>query len=106
MDRDFADYAAMLRRHWAVVACCLIAGLAVGAGALLATPAEYVATAQVQVLPTGVQDQSNQITARQRESLNLDTEAQIAQSSVVADKAAELLKNPDAEELRERVGVA
>src|SRR5262245_17384504 len=103
--RDLADYGALLRRHWVIASLCLVAGVAAAVGALLATPAEYVATAQVQVLLTGVQDQGQQITPRQREPLNLDTEAQIAQSSIVADKAAQLLKNPDPEELRKRVEI-
>ncbi|MBO3750764.1 hypothetical protein J5X84_32205 [Streptosporangiaceae bacterium NEAU-GS5] len=103
--RDLSDYGALLHRHWVIVSLFLIAGVAGAVAALLATPPEYVATAQVQVLPTGMRDQGNQITSRQREPLNLDTEAQIAQSSVVADKAAQLLKNPDPEGLRKRVGI-
>ncbi len=80
-------------------------GIAGGVALLVVTPKEYASVAQVQVLPTGVQDQVNQVSSRQREPLNLDTEAQIAHSATVASKAAEILKKPDSEELREQVTV-
>ncbi|GIH25385.1 hypothetical protein Aph01nite_36950 [Acrocarpospora phusangensis] len=103
--RDLAEYGSVLRRRRWLVVVCLLAGVAGGVGALVGTPRAYTATAEVQVLPTGVQEQVNQVTQRQREPLNLDTEAQIAQSSVVAAKAAEILKNTDPEALRYRVRV-
>ncbi|WP_084517922.1 Wzz/FepE/Etk N-terminal domain-containing protein [Microtetraspora niveoalba] len=103
--RDLADYGSVLRRRRLLVASCLMAGIAGGVGLLVVTPKEYAAVAQVQVLPTGVQDQVNQVTSRQREPLNLDTEAQIAHSATVAAKAAEILKKTDSEELREQVTV-
>ncbi|WP_170322082.1 YveK family protein [Acrocarpospora pleiomorpha] len=103
--RDLAEFGSVLRRRRWLVVICLLAGLAGGIGALAGTPRAYTATAEVQVLPTGVPEQVNQVTQRQREPLNLDTEAQIAQSSVVAAKAAEILKNTDPEALRNRVRV-
>ncbi len=103
--RDLAEYGSVLRRRRSLVLACLIAGIGGGGALVASTPAEYTSTAQVQVLPTGVQEQTNQITPRQREPLNLDTEAQIAQSAVVANKAAEILKNTDPEGLREHVAV-
>ncbi|WP_204072867.1 hypothetical protein [Planotetraspora phitsanulokensis] len=72
---------------------------------LTETPVSYTSTAQVQVFPTGMQEQLNLITPRQREPLNLDTESQIAQSTVVASIAAQDLKYTDPEGLREMVGV-
>ncbi|MEV7007127.1 Wzz/FepE/Etk N-terminal domain-containing protein [Streptosporangium sp. NPDC051022] len=84
---DLADYASLLRRRWPTLLFFLTAGVGAGAALLRTTPPAYTASAQVLVTPTGVQEQTNQITNRQRESLNLDTEAQIAQSAVVARRA-------------------
>ncbi|GII52919.1 hypothetical protein Pth03_13080 [Planotetraspora thailandica] len=103
--RDFAEYGSILRRRWPAVLTCLVAGTLGGAALLWRTPVEYTAAAQVQVLPTGMQEQVNMITPRQREPLNLDTESQIAQSSVVASLAAQALKYPDSDALRENVEV-
>lgn len=86
---DLADYASLLRRRWPVLLSLLLAGVGGGAALLLLTPPSYTASAQVLVTATGSQEQTNPVTARQREPLNLDTEAQVAQSAVVAAKARE-----------------
>ncbi|MEN3536903.1 hypothetical protein AAH991_17455 [Microbispora sp. ZYX-F-249] len=105
VDHGLAEYGSVLGRRRLVAAVCLLAGVG-GAGAALAlTPERYTAVAQVQVLPTGAQEQFNVPNARQRETLNLDTESQIARSAVVSARAAEALKNPNPEELREHVTV-
>src|SRR4051812_8214904 len=103
--RELADYGSVLRRRWPLFTTLLFAGVAGGAALLVRTPPQYSAVAQVQVLATGVQDQLNPVTSRQREPLNLDTESQIARSAVVAQIAAQDLKYRDPEELRERVHV-
>ncbi|GAA1269674.1 hypothetical protein GCM10009677_22920 [Sphaerisporangium rubeum] len=100
-----AEIGPMLLRRRAAVTGCLIAGLCAGGVALAATPPTYVATAEVLVSPTGVQDQTNPVTPRQREPLNLDTEAHVARSAVVAARAARMLKIDDPTALRERVTV-
>src|SRR5690242_7313182 len=103
--REFAEFGSMLLRRRITVAGFLLAGLC-GAGVLLSsTPPSYTATAEVLVSPTGVQDQTNQTTQRQREPLNLDTEAQIARSAVVASRAAHILKAQDSASLRDHVTV-
>jgi succinoglycan biosynthesis transport protein ExoP len=89
---DLAEHLSLLRRRWLPFLGLLLAGGTAGLALLRVTPPAYTATTQVLVAPVGVQDQSNQVTNRQREPLNLDTEAQIAQSSVVAAKAAKELK--------------
>ena len=89
---DLADHLSLLRRRWLLFLGLLLAGGTAGLALLRVTPPAYTATTQVLVAPVGVQEQSNQVTNRQREPLNLDTEAQIAQSSVVATKAAKELK--------------
>ncbi|MEV6982810.1 Wzz/FepE/Etk N-terminal domain-containing protein [Sphaerisporangium sp. NPDC051017] len=103
--REPADFWAMLLRRRVTLAGFLLAGLCLGGIALALSPASYTATAEILVSPTGVQDQTNQTTQRQREPLNLDTEAQIARSAVVAARAARTLKAGDPEALRERVTV-
>ncbi|WP_405087078.1 Wzz/FepE/Etk N-terminal domain-containing protein [Microbispora sp. NBC_01389] len=103
--RDIGEYGSVLWRRRLVVAACLLAGVGGGAAALAVAPARYTAVAQVQVLPTGIQDQLNTPSTRQREPLNLDTESQIARSAVVSAVAARTLKYQDAEELREHVMV-
>ncbi|GAA2781352.1 Wzz/FepE/Etk N-terminal domain-containing protein [Nonomuraea dietziae] len=89
---DLAEHVSLLRRRKVVFLLCLATGVLGGATLLRLTPPSYTATTQVLVAATGVQEQPNQVTGRQREALNLDTEAQIAQSAVVAAKAAALLK--------------
>lgn len=95
----------LLRRHRLLTGLCVLAGTLGGAVVHVLTPATYTATAQVHVMPTGVQDQPNQLGPRQRENLNLDTEAQIAQSAVVAGRAAEKLGTKDIDELRRHITI-
>ncbi|MFI6795651.1 YveK family protein [Streptosporangium canum] len=90
---DLADYASLVRRRWPILLFFLAAGLGGGVALLRLTPPTYTATAQVLVSPTGLSEQTNQVTNRQREPLNLDTEVQIAQSAVVAKKARAVLKS-------------
>ncbi|GIH91591.1 Wzz/FepE/Etk N-terminal domain-containing protein [Planobispora siamensis] len=89
---ELGDYAALLRRRWPILLLCLLAGTGGGVALLGSTPPSYTAAAHVLVTATGVQEPTNQVTSRQREALNLDTEAQIAQSAVVARKAEKALK--------------
>ncbi|GAA3094132.1 Wzz/FepE/Etk N-terminal domain-containing protein [Streptosporangium carneum] len=84
---DLTDYASLLRRRWPTVLLLIAAGVGSGAAALRLTPPAYTASTQVLVTSTGLQEQTNQVTNRQREALNLDTEAQIARSAIVARKA-------------------
>ncbi|XVQ84968.1 hypothetical protein ACQP2K_40155 [Microbispora siamensis] len=103
--RDLSEYGSVLGRRRLIAAVCLLAGVGGGAAALAVTPERYTAVSQVQVLPTGAQEQFNVPSSRQREPLNLDTESQIARSAVVSTLAAAILRNPDPEELREHVTV-
>lgn len=89
---ELAEHVSLLRRRRVLFLGCLLLGLTAGLALMRVTPPAYTATTQVLVASTGVQEQPNQVTNRQRESLNLDTEAQIAQSAVVAGKAAALLR--------------
>ncbi|MGW4472194.1 Wzz/FepE/Etk N-terminal domain-containing protein [Nonomuraea sp. NPDC004354] len=89
---DLAEHLSLLRRRRNLFLACLLTGLLGGLALLCLIPPAYTATTQVLVASTGVQEQPNQVTGRQREALNLDTEAQVAQSAVVAAKAAVVLK--------------
>ncbi|GAA3837611.1 hypothetical protein GCM10022226_69670 [Sphaerisporangium flaviroseum] len=103
--RELAEFGSMLLRRRVALAGFLLAGVCFGGIVLATTPPSYTATAEVLVSPTGVQDQTNQTTPRQREPLNLDTEAQIARSAVVASRAARTLKVKDPDTLRDQVTV-
>ncbi|MEV7965425.1 Wzz/FepE/Etk N-terminal domain-containing protein [Sphaerisporangium sp. NPDC088356] len=103
--REFAEFGSMLLRRRVALAGFLLAGLCCGGIALALTPPSYTATAEVLVSATGVQDQTNQTSQRQREPLNLDTEAQVARSAVVASRAARALKVKDPDTLRDQVTV-
>ncbi|PZG07128.1 Wzz/FepE/Etk N-terminal domain-containing protein [Nonomuraea aridisoli] len=85
------DHLALLRRRWLPLVGCVVIGCAAALALLLLTPPVYTATTQVHVLPVGVPEPLNQVTNRQREALNLDTEAQVAQSAAVAARAARVL---------------
>ncbi|MFF3438029.1 YveK family protein [Streptosporangium sp. NPDC002721] len=87
---DLADYVSLLRRRWPIVLSLFLAGTGCGLTLLWLTPPSYTASGQVLVTATGSQEQTNQVTSRQREPLNLDTEAQVARSAVVAAKARRL----------------
>jgi polysaccharide biosynthesis transport protein len=86
---DLGEHLSLLRRRWLLLLGCVLAGGTTGLALLRIVPPAYTATTQVLVTPVGTTEQVNQVTTRQRESLNLDTEAQIALSSVVAAKAAQ-----------------
>lgn len=86
---DLADHLALLRRRWLLLLGCFLSGGTAGLAIMSVTPAAYTATTHVLVTPVGIGESGNQVTNRQREHLNLDTEAQVAQSAVVATRAAE-----------------
>ncbi|MEV0148581.1 MULTISPECIES: Wzz/FepE/Etk N-terminal domain-containing protein [unclassified Nonomuraea] len=91
---DLGEHLSLLRRRRLIFAGFVLAGGTAGLGLMRLTPPAYNATTQVLVAAVGLQEQGNQVTNRQREPLNLDTEAQVASSAVVAVRAARLLKAP------------
>ncbi|MEU8245268.1 Wzz/FepE/Etk N-terminal domain-containing protein [Nonomuraea sp. NPDC048916] len=94
---DLGEHFALLRRRWQLFLGFVLAGGTAGLALLWIVPSAYTATTQVLVTAVGPQEQGNQVTNRQREPLNLDTEAQIAQSALVTAKAAELLHTSEPE---------
>ncbi|MEV5892756.1 Wzz/FepE/Etk N-terminal domain-containing protein [Nonomuraea fuscirosea] len=85
---DLDEHLSLLRRRWLLLVGCVVVGGTAGLALMRLVPPAYTATTQVLVMPVGPQEQPNQVTSRQREALNLDTEAQVAQSAVVAARAA------------------
>lgn len=88
---DLEEHLSLLRRRWLLLVGCVVFGGTAGLALMRLTPPAYTATTQVHVMPVGPQEPGNQVTPRQREPLNLDTEAQVAQSAVVAGRAARTL---------------
>lgn len=79
------DYSGFLRRQWPVLLMGLGAGLMLSLLAIVLAPPTYESTTSVLVRPTS-QD-TNVSGGRTAEEINLDTEAQIVTSSVVATLA-------------------
>lgn len=88
---DLDEHLSLIRRRWLLLVGCVVVGGTASLAVLRLTPPAYTATTQVLVMPVGPQEPANQVTSRQRESLNLDTEAQVAQSAVVAARVARTL---------------
>lgn len=89
-----ADYGAMLRRRWWVLALGAVLGVLLAVEVLVLSTKTYTSTASVLVLSTGV-DNSNVAGGRTGGDINLDTEAQLLTSVDVATRARALLKVPD-----------
>jgi capsular polysaccharide biosynthesis protein len=92
---EAADYIGVLRRRWWIVLVCTIIGLVAAFGYVTVAPKTYTATATVNVVPTAA-DQSN-VVAGSRTSgatVNLDTEAQVVQSTTVAVIAGRTMHSP------------
>lgn len=103
--RDFGDYGRLLRRRWAWILAGLVIGLWAAIGYLYTATPTYVATAKVQVLPTGFDTTS--ANERTTGPVNLDTEAQLVASATVASRAAEILNDGGSPvQLAHRVAVA
>src|SRR5215467_10825044 len=92
---EAADYIGVLRRRWWIVLGCTIVGLAVAFGYLTIAPKTYTATASVNVVPTAA-DQSNVVAGSRTNgaTVNLDTEAQVVQSTTVAAIAGKTMHSP------------
>lgn len=89
---EMADYVGVLRRRWWVVLALACVGL-VGAYAYVTVAQKtYTATAAVNVTPTAA-DQSSQVANSRTASaaVNLDTEAQVVQSTNVAEAAGRMM---------------
>jgi capsular polysaccharide biosynthesis protein len=91
---EVSDYTGVLRRRWWVVLTLACLGVAAAFAYVEVAPKTYTATAAVYVSPTAA-DQNNQVAgSRTNGAVNLDTEAQVVRSAVVATIAAHLMHSP------------
>src|SRR5215467_810836 len=92
---EAADYIGVLRRRWWIVLGCTIIGVVAAFGYVTVAPKAYTATASVNVVPTAA-DQSNVVAGSRTNgaTVNLDTEAQVVQSTTVATEAGKLMHSP------------
>lgn len=93
---EFADYLGVLRRQWWLVVVLVCVGVLAGSAYLKVAHKEYTATATVSVTATGVsQSQSGAVAGgRTTSTINLDTEAQLVQSTTVATIATHIFHTP------------
>jgi uncharacterized protein involved in exopolysaccharide biosynthesis/Mrp family chromosome partitioning ATPase len=105
-DPQLADYADVLRRWWWIILAVAVIGTAGAAGYFKAAHKVYTATTSVYVTATG--GTVNQVAnGRTTGAVNLDTQAQVVQSTTVAQAAAKLIHATDpASHLVSRVSVA
>ncbi len=92
--RFVSDYAAILRRRWWIIALCVVLGALLGYALTKVQNKVYDANTQVLVAATGTADGGQQVGSRTNSGINLDTEAQLVKSQVVANQAKVLLKSP------------
>ena len=90
---DFADYVSVLRRRWRLIAGWTLAGVVVAAAYLVVGPKTYTATASVYVTDNAANGQAL-LGSKTTSLVNMDSEAQIVQSTSVARYAVRLLKSP------------
>jgi uncharacterized protein involved in exopolysaccharide biosynthesis/Mrp family chromosome partitioning ATPase len=88
---ELSHYRDVLRRRWPVVLWVTLICLVGTVGYLVAAPKVYAATASVYVRPTGAVNANRLLNTRTPGPVDLDTEAQIATSGVVAGMAGKIL---------------
>ncbi len=90
---ELVDYWVVLRRRWAWVLAGLVIGALLAGTYLHVASKSYTSTAGVLVTPTGVDTSSSSsvVGGRTKTDVNLDTESQLVQSSVVANGARTIL---------------
>jgi uncharacterized protein involved in exopolysaccharide biosynthesis/MinD-like ATPase involved in chromosome partitioning or flagellar assembly len=93
-DFQVADYARVLRRRWWIVLLVTILGVAVSVAYYKLAHKEYTATASVYVTATST-TASQVANGRTTGTVNLDTEAQVVQSTTVAGAAAKLMHSTE-----------
>src|SRR5690348_3323666 len=91
---ELSHYPAVLGRRWrimlAVTLICLLGTVAY----ILAAPKVYSSSATVYINPTGAVNANRLLGSRTGGTVNLDTEAQIVTSGVVATMAGKSLHSP------------
>jgi capsular polysaccharide biosynthesis protein len=104
--RELGDYVRPLRRRWWWVAIGVVLGVVVGLAAAEVTHRSYTSTSSVEVSPTGVEQAANNASGRTQDVINLDTEAQIVKSDLVAARVQRALHaSASLAEIERRVSV-
>lgn len=88
---DLSEYAVLLRKRWRLVAAGVLAGILLPGLYLLFGPKTYTGETSVLVEPLGVQSSTTLTSGITPTEVNLDTEAQIATSILVAKRAQQRL---------------
>src|SRR5487761_1296618 len=88
---ELSHYLGVLRRRWPVVLWVTLICLVGTVGYFVAVSKVYAATASVYVSPTGVVNANRLLNTRTPGPVDLDTEAQIVTSGVVATVAGQIL---------------
>jgi len=105
---EVTDYVGMIRRRWWIVFGLACLGTLAAAAYVTVAPKTYIATTSVQVRPNAAN--ANNVAGNRTASglnVNMDTEAQDAQSGLVAAKAAKSLNsNRTPTQLAKQVSVA
>ena len=105
--RTIADYTGWIRRRWWVIVAVVLLALAVTAAVTVRQHRVYTATTSVLVQATGTTADQPQSGARTISGLNMDTEAQLVRSLVVADRARHAITTGlSAADLAARVAVS
>ena len=89
---ELSDYLGVLRRRWWIVVVLAVVGAGLAGAYVKVAPKSYTATALVQVNP--VSSNATAAAGRTSGAVNMDNEAQIAQSNTVASAAAQALHSP------------
>lgn len=90
---ELGDYLGVLRRRWWVVLVSAALGTLVAAAFLTVTPKTYTATATVYVSANAANANQLQGSRTSGAAVNMDNEAQIVQSDLVAGPAAKALRS-------------
>jgi capsular polysaccharide biosynthesis protein len=89
---ELADYLGVLRRRWLTVLALAVAGTALAGAYYVVAPHVYAATVLVQV--NALQNTANALGGRTSGPINMDNEAQLAQSATVAAIVKSKLNSP------------
>lgn len=89
---ELSDYLGVLRRRWWIVVVLAVVGAGLAGAYVKVAPKTYTATVLVQVSP--VSNNATAAAGRTSGAVNMDNEAQIAQSNTVASAAAQALHSP------------
>jgi succinoglycan biosynthesis transport protein ExoP len=92
--RVVADYAAVGRRRWWIIAAAIVVGIVAGVALSLVQSKVYESSTSVLVEATTAVDTTQPTGARTNSGINLDTEAQLVKSELVAIRTKALLRSP------------